>query len=173
MEYSARYDSPLGKIGLVSDGEALVELRFLERGEKVGQEVDLARGVSDGRTGAVEVFKETKRWLDQYFSGVWPDFRPKMRLVGTEFQKKVWRALLEIPYGEVRSYGEIAAEVAVWQRPLMLARAVGTAVGRNKFWLIVPCHRVVRADGGIGGYAGGVWRKEKLLVLEKRSAAQK
>lgn len=173
MAYFARYDSPLGEIGLVSDGEVLVELRFLERNEKIRQEVDLVCGSFDGRVGAAEVFRETKRWLDQYFGGVCPDFRPKMRLSGTEFQREVWRALLAVPYGEVRSYGEIAAEVAPRRRSLMLARAVGAAVGRNRLWLIVPCHRVVRADGSIGGYAGGVWRKEKLLALEKRDVTQK
>lgn len=156
MDYTAHYDSPLGGITLASDGVALVGLWF--DGQKyygAGLAPDC-----EARIG-LEVFDDAQRWLDVYFSGGVPDFVPALRMRGTAFQKRAWEALLTIPYGQVITYGEMARRMGCFS-----ARAVGGAVGRNPISLIIPCHRVVGADGSLTGYAGGTDRKEWLLSME-------
>ena len=112
--------------------------------------------------------QQTKRWLDLYFSGKEPDFCPPLDPDGTDFQKTVWSVLRTIPYGDTLTYGEVSKLVAAkLGRSFMSAQAVGGAVGRNPISIIVPCHRVIGADGSLTGYAGGLWRKEKLLRLER------
>ena len=112
-------------------------------------------------------FAETVRWLDAYFSGHDPGFVPELCLRGTPFQRSVWEMLLTIPYGQTRTYGAIAKQLAAERGlPAMSAQAVGGAVGRNPVALIVPCHRVIGADGGLTGYAAGLTRKARLLELE-------
>ena len=101
------------------------------------------------------------RWLDCYFSGHCPDFLPPLALQGTPFQRRVWRALMDIPYGATTTYGALARSVGCRS-----AQAVGQAVGRNPVAIIVPCHRVVGSDGTLTGYAYGLERKEYLLKLE-------
>ena len=108
------------------------------------------------------VFDEAVKWLDLYFGGVIPDFTPKRSPRGTGFQRRVWDVLLTIPYGQTVSYGEIAGKLGCRS-----AQAVGGAVGRNPISLIIPCHRVLGADGGLTGYAGGVDKKRSLLELER------
>lgn len=158
MTSFARYESPLGGITLAGSGDALTGLWF-----------DAQRPAgSPGREGAwLPVFDATFRWLDIYFSGKVPDFTPALDLAGTPFQREVWSLLLEIPYGCTVSYGEIAARVAR-RRGLrrMSSQAVGGAVGRNPVSLIVPCHRVIGADGSLVGYAGGLGLKSSLLRIE-------
>ena len=111
---------------------------------------------------------ETARWLDLYFSGKDPGFTPKIRMRATAFRETVWRILLTVPYGETVTYGEIADRAAKQMRlPRMSAQAVGGAVGHNTIALIIPCHRVIGADGSLTGYAGGVERKAVLLEMEK------
>ena len=105
---------------------------------------------------------EAARQLDEYFQGKRRAFDLPLKLNGTEFQRAVWNALLEIPYGETRSYHDIAKRL---NKP-GAARAVGQANHRNPLWIIVPCHRVVQAGGGLGGYGGGLEVKRKLLELE-------
>ena len=158
MDYTHAYLSPLGGITLASDGEALIGLWF--EGQK-----HFGAGVT-GETveKSLPVFDQADRWLDVYFSGREPDFTPPLRPRGTAFQETVWRRLLDIPYGCTASYGEIAAALSL---PPGAARAVGGAVGRNPISLIIPCHRVVGADGSLTGYAGGMERKKRLLSLEK------
>lgn len=111
--------------------------------------------------------EDVKRWLDAYFSGVEPDFMPRVHLCGTAFQLEVWEELRAIPYGRTVSYGDIARAIAR-RRGIarMAAQAVGGAVGRNPVSIIVPCHRVIGADGSITGYGGGIDRKRALLALE-------
>ena len=110
---------------------------------------------------------EAKRWLKVYFSGEKPDFLPALHCEGTPFQKRVWNILLEVPYGSCTTYGDIARQIA---RECGLskfsAQAVGGAVGHNPVSIIIPCHRVVGADGSLTGYAGGIERKMKLLQME-------
>ena len=148
------YDSPLGRITLAGRGDALAGL-WLE-GQK-----HFARTLGpDASCDWLPVFGETGRWLDLYFSGREPDFMPRLDLRGTPFQQIVWKALLDIPYGKIISYGELAVRLGT------SARAVGGAVGRNPVSLIVPCHRVVGSNGWLGGYAGGAEIKARLLALE-------
>ena len=105
--------------------------------------------------------------MDIYFSGKEPDFDLPISLSGTDFQKKVWGILCTIPYGKTMTYGQIAAQLAAEQGAAhMSAQAVGGAVGHNPLSILVPCHRVVGANGSLTGYAGGIDRKVKLLTLE-------
>ena len=114
------------------------------------------------------VFDAAIRWLDLYFSGEKPDFTPTLSPKGTGFQKTVWELLQTIPYGQTVTYGLLAEKVAE-QRGLarMSAQAVGGAVSRNPISLIIPCHRVIAADGSPTGYAGGIDKKIWLLQLEQ------
>ena len=149
MDFIGHYASPLGGMTLSSDGKALTGLRFDTVFTE--QEKDLP------------VFDETKRWLDTYFKGIAPDFTPPLKLRGSDFRKAVWKILLEIPFGQTTTYGRIATRFPV----RMAARAIGGAVGHNPIALIVPCHRVVGANGKLTGYAAGTDKKIKLLELEK------
>lgn len=158
MKVKKIYKSPLGEMLMERDEKGLTGLCF----EKAGSEV------TDNKTAYD--FKETEEWLDRYFSGKDPGELPRLNLSGTDFQMAVWKKLLEIPYGETRTYGSIASEIAA-ERGLdrMSAQAVGGAVGRNPISIIVPCHRVVGSDGSLTGYAGGIERKSFLLETEKNS----
>ena len=162
MHYINHYHSPLGTILLAADDTGLTGLWF--EGQKY-----FAQGL-DKETEEKEfsVFQATRRWLDVYFSGQKPDFQVPLHFQGTAFQKEVWEILLSIPYGETTTYGAIAKQLAAKRGlPHLSAQAVGSAVGHNKISIIVPCHRVIGADGSLTGYAGGIWRKEKLLALEQ------
>ena len=162
MEYTHRCDSPLGGITLVSDGEALTGLRF------DGQKHVPALPQGGREEKELPVFAQTERWLDAYFAGARPGFTPLLHLRASAFRVAVWEALLAIPYGRTTTYGAIADTVAArLGLPRMSARAVGGAVGRNPIALIIPCHRVVGADGSLTGYAGGIERKRSLLTLEQ------
>ena len=110
-----------------------------------------------------EVEKQVKLQLDEYFSGTRKRFQAALQLAGTPFQVKVWQALLEIPYGKTESYGELAVRIG---HPKAL-RAVGGALNRNPIAIIVPCHRVIGADGKLTGFAGGLDTKKYLLELEQ------
>jgi methylated-DNA-[protein]-cysteine S-methyltransferase len=111
---------------------------------------------------------EAERQLDEYFSGKRDRFDIEMEFTGTEFQKKVWSALLTIPFGETRSYSEIAAQIGNQKA----VRAVGAANGRNPISIIAPCHRVIGASGNLTGFAGGLDSKELLLNLESNRKTQ-
>ena len=113
------------------------------------------------------VLTEAKRWLDVYFDGREPDFMPPLHPIGSAFRQSVWEILLQIPYGETMTYGEIARRLAEKQGlSQMSAQAVGGAVGHNEVSIIIPCHRVVGTNGSLTGYAGGIDKKVKLLELE-------
>ena len=113
------------------------------------------------------ILLEAKRWLDIYFSGKEPDFTPPLHPIGSAFRQSVWEILLQIPYGKTTTYGEIANKLAEKQGlSRMSAQAVGGAVGHNPISILIPCHRVVGADGSLTGYAGGVEKKRFLLALE-------
>lgn len=115
----------------------------------------------------LSVFGQTGQWLDIYFSGKAPDFMPPLSMHGiSSFRKRVWEILLAIPFGQVTSYGKIAAQMAGETGKPVSAQAVGGAVGHNAISLIIPCHRVVGADGCLTGYAGGINKKLALLKLE-------
>ena len=161
MRYIHHYLSPLGGILLAADGEGLTGLWF--EGQKY-----FARGLdAEHEEKALPVFSQAARWLDTYFAGKKPESAPPLRLSGTPFQRAVWERLLEIPYGGTETYGELARQCGLSGAS---ARAVGSAVGRNPVSVIVPCHRVVGADGSLTGYAGGIGRKARLLALERSVA---
>ncbi|MBQ7990692.1 MAG: methylated-DNA--[Oscillospiraceae bacterium] len=152
MSIYRTYASPLGGMYMVSDGDSLTELFFED-----------VRPLPASACGNAAVFDETVRWLDMYFSGTAPDFMPKLNAEGTVFRKLVWDMLLTVPYGQTVTYGELAGR---FYRP-MSAQAVGSAVGHNPICLIIPCHRVVGADGSLTGYSGGIDRKFALLHHEQ------
>lgn len=162
MQYISHYPSPIGRILLAADDIGLTGLWF--EGQKY-----FARCLDQEREEKeIPIFEQVKCWLDIYFSGNKPDFSVPLHFMGTDFQNEVWKILYTIPYGQTTTYGEIAKRLAA-QRGLrrMSAQVVGGAVGRNEISIIVPCHRVVGADGSLTGYAGGIDKKVKLLQLEK------
>ena len=156
------YDSPLGGITLSGNEGALTGLWF------DGQKYFGASLTKEYEEKPLPVFRQAVRWLDTYFSGKAPDFTPPLCIQGTPFRKTVWELLLTIPFGETMTYGEIAKRIA-GQNGLsrMSPQAVGGAVGHNPIALIIPCHRVVGANGSLTGYAGGIEKKLWLLRLEK------
>ena len=156
MDYTCHYNSPLGGITLSSDGEALTGLWF------DGQKYFADTLDTEHAEKRLPVFDEAVRWLDLYFGGEVPDFTPELSPRGSAFQRSVWDALLAIPYGHTTTYGEIAKKLGCKS-----AQAVGGAVGRNPVSLLIPCHRVLGADGSLTGYAGGVDKKRSLLKLEQ------
>jgi methylated-DNA-[protein]-cysteine S-methyltransferase len=150
-------DSPIGKLLLVSDGRALTSVVMGAR------ESDAPRdGVRDP-----DALAAAAEQLRAYFAGELTEFELPLAPGGSPFQQSVWQALREIPYGETASYGEIAATIG---RPDAV-RAVGATNGRNPLPVIVPCHRVIGADGSLVGFGGGLPRKRKLLELEAAHAA--
>nr|AHF24447.1 methylated-DNA/protein-cysteinemethyltransferase [uncultured bacterium Contig99] len=162
MDRIRHCDTPLGGVTLAADGEALVGLWF------DGQKRFAAGLAREYEEGDAPVLREAEEWLAPYFAGREPPRCPKLAPRGTPFQRAVWEILLTVPYGRATTYGRIAEALA--RRAglaRMSAQAVGGAVGRNPIALIVPCHRVVGADGSLTGYAGGLARKEALLRLER------
>lgn len=150
-----QYDSPLGRLTVAAEGEALTAL-VIE-----GQKYEARHLAGEGQQRETPVLQAARLWLDRYFAGENPPVSAlKLAPKGTDFQRRVWDALLEIPYGGTDTYGALAARLN------SSARAVGSAVGRNPISVIIPCHRVLAADGGLAGYAGGLENKKKLLTLE-------
>lgn len=161
MHYTSTYSSPVGDMLIAADEVGVVGAWF--KGEKY------FAYCLDKENEAKETpsIREMKRWLDVYFQGQQPDFKPPLHMIGTPFQIEVWKALCEIPYGSTTTYSEIAKKVAQRQGvPSTSAQAVGTAVGKNNLNLIVPCHRVVAANNSLAGYAGGIDKKIHFLKLE-------
>ena len=161
--YGRTYASPLGEIFIVSDGKAILSLCIeKQRYLKPLPSVPVADGSKD------PVLRQTIEWLEAYFHGEKPNAEAvPLFLQGSTFQKCVWHILLEIPYGELVTYGEVAKEAAKrLGRERMSAQAVGGAVGHNPISIIVPCHRVIGANGNLTGYAGGIDKKIKLLQHE-------
>lgn len=161
MLYITHYQSPIGEITLGSDGEYLTALYF-------SNSKDCDSYVAGGVKKDLPIFVETARWLDIYFRGCSPDFTPRYRQENlTTFRQAVAEEMLKIPYGQVATYGDLAEAIAK-KRGLkkMSAQAIGGAVGWNPICIIVPCHRVVGANGNLTGYGGGIENKIKLLVHE-------
>lgn len=159
MEYIFEYKSPIGSIIITSDETGITGLQFKGESE--------AEVLSDNKYKETSAIKEGKKWLDLYFSGKNPGYIPAINATGTEFQKLVWKLLLEIPYGKTTTYGEIAGKIAeIKNVSRMSAQAVGGAVGKNPIAIIIPCHRVVGKNGKLTGYAYGIDKKISLLALE-------
>ena len=161
MIFIQHYNSPLGEILLAADEVGIRGLWF--NGQKYfGRNLPTER--TEQNTPALSA---AKRWLDIYLAGVNPDFLPPLHPVGSFFRREVWDILLQIPYGQTTTYGEIARQLAAKRGlPRMSAQAVGGAVGHNEISIIIPCHRVVGTSGSLTGYAGGIDKKVKLLELE-------
>ena len=155
---TSHYASPLGGMTLTSDGMALTGLYF--DGERDFPDLSAAHKKD------LPVFGEVMRWLDLYFAGKEPDFMPTLNPTGTSFQMSVWAILRAIPFGETTTYGAIAKQLEKDTGRRMSAQAVGGAVGRNPISILIPCHRVIGANGSLTGYAGGLDKKEYLLGLE-------
>lgn len=155
------YNSPLGDILLAGNDQGLVGLWIKDQKYYANCLED------DHQDGIFPSYTETKEWLDIYFSGRDPGFLPPIHMIGTEFQIAVWNILKKIPYGKTITYGEIARQIAPRRGARrMSSQAVGSAVGHNEISIIIPCHRVVGANGNLTGYAGGIDKKIKLLTLE-------
>ena len=161
MVYTCNYKSPLGDILLAADEIGLTGLWF------EGQKYFANTLPDDHIPQETEILTEAKRWLDIYFSGEEPNFIAPLHPTGSVFRQEVWKILLQIPYGQTITYGEIACRMAeIKNTSHMSAQAVGGAVGHNKISIIIPCHRVVGTNGSLTGYAGGIDRKISLLKLE-------
>lgn len=141
--------SPIGLIKIKAFDDAIVQIDFTDKKDK-------------GEKSNPTINKAISQ-LEEYFDGKRKEFDLKLSLSGTEFQKIVWENLLKIPYGSVTSYKELAKKIG---KP-NAQRALGMAVGKNPIAIVIPCHRVIKKDGGIGGYAGGIDRKKWLLELER------
>ncbi len=152
------FGSPLGELLLIGDGRSLTGLYM--QAQKYAREVQ-----SDWRHDA-KPFRTAIEQLDAYFSGELRNFDLSLAPHGTEFQRTVWRALLDIPFGRTETYGALARRIGSPRAP----RAVGLANGHNPIGIIVPCHRVIGADGSLTGYGGGIERKRWLLAHEVRSS---
>src|SRR3954453_5639800 len=150
---STLYKSPIGKLSIIGDGSGMTGVRFPGRGSRAatepGYEAELAVPLCQ---------------LEEYFSGKRRTFDLPLELTGTPFQQRVWAALREIPYGDTRSYGEIAR--AIGETGPEAARDAASAIARTPTPIVVPCHRVIGADGSLTGYGGGLRRKQALLDFE-------
>ena len=149
--YNAYYDSPIGILEITGTDQAITNVRFVDK--KVDPEPSIPLPL-----------KDCCRQLYEYFVGDRKEFALKLRIIGTPFQKKVWNQLLKIPFGETVSYKDIAAAIENEKA----VRAVGGANGKNNIAIIIPCHRVIAHDGTLGGYGGGLDKKEWLLDHEKK-----
>jgi methylated-DNA-[protein]-cysteine S-methyltransferase len=149
--YKAYYPSPIGTLEILTDSDSILQISFTE------QEEDVPAG------DAPEILKTVLRQLEEYFQGSRKSFDLKLNAKGTEFQQRVWQQLIQVPYGSTACYGDIAAAVGNQKA----SRAVGGANNKNRIPILIPCHRILGADGSMTGYAGGIWRKEWLLQHER------
>lgn len=150
MNFTAYYPSPIGLLEIKADEEAITSLVFVEKAES-------PQVVSP-------LLEQCMAQLAAYFEGTLTSFQLPIRQAGTAFQQQVWHCLMQIPYAATRSYHQLSCAIGNEKS----IRAVGTANGRNKICIIVPCHRVIGADGKLTGYAGGLWRKQWLLEHEQQ-----
>lgn len=153
MKYLFYYDSEIGRVCIGEEDNYITNLYFRDE-----------NGIKDFEVKETPLIKEAKRQLDEYFAGDRKEFDLPLKAIGTDFQEKVWKELQEIPYGETKSYGDIAASIGIPKGP----RAVGLANNRNPISIFIPCHRVIGKNGKLVGYGGGLDLKEFLLDLEKK-----
>lgn len=151
MKHMMYMETDFGKLGIAEDGTGITDIYFADSHE-------------DGEVSNTQLLLETVKQLSEYFAGNRTEFNIPISMKGTEFQKDVWKALSSIPYGETRSYKQIAEQIG---KP-KACRAVGMANHVNKIAILIPCHRVVGTNGSLTGYAGGLGIKDYLLALERR-----
>jgi len=160
-------ETPMGPLVTAATSRGICLLEFTDRRMLDNQFRSLRRYFKCAIVpGSNEYIEQLKSELNEYFLGNLKKFKVKIDYPGTEFQRKVWNELLKIPYGQTASYEEMARRVG----SPGACRAVGTANGLNRIAIVIPCHRVVNKNGELGGYGGGLWRKKKLLELEKGNA---
>jgi methylated-DNA-[protein]-cysteine S-methyltransferase len=157
MIYFTFYESPIQSLRLVSNGRSLIGLYMMSENHDLNLQSDWLED------GSVNPFPETKQQLTAYFAGTLTKFDLPLQRQGTTFQQGVWEVLKTIPYGTTMSYGELARQIG---QP-SASRAVGLANGRNPVSIVVPCHRVIGANGKLTGYGGGIERKQWLLNHER------
>ena len=160
---TAYIQTPLGIATIVGDENGIGVISVSGEGE-----VCSASSLSLGSTVVPSVLQEAVTQLSDYFEGKRTDFDFKLNPKGTEFQQKVWKGLLEIPFGKTMSYLELSKKLG----DVKAIRAVASANGKNPLWIVVPCHRVIGTDGSLTGYAGGLWRKKWLLEHENPTTQQ-
>lgn len=161
MTYISEYNSILGKIIISADEKAITGLYF--KGQKYFPDTLIKNAIYKD----ISFFSLTKKWLDDYFCGKNPVFLPPFSMGETsQFRKRVWEILLNIPYGKTTTYGSIAKQIELETGKRASAQAVGGAVGKNPISIIIPCHRVVGVNGSLTGYAGGIDKKTALLKIE-------
>ena len=154
METTAYFKTPLGIAKILGDKKGISVISISDEGE-------------DSKI-IPSILQEAVSQLNDYFEGKRSDFTFKLNPSGTEFQRKVWRGLLEIPFGKTISYLELSKKLG----DVKAIRAVASANGKNPLWIVIPCHRVIGTDGSLTGYAGGLWRKKWLLEHENSSRQQ-
>lgn len=161
-------DTPLGGMIAIADDTALHLLEFIDR-KALPQGLRRLSGFVGGRIGLgrTAVTDRTEAQLTEFFDGRRPRFDMDLQLHGTDFQRRVWQGLRAIPAGETRSYAELAREIG---SPTSI-RAVANTNANNRIAIVIPCHRVIGADGTLTGYAGGLWRKQRLIEIERSYAA--
>lgn len=152
-QYRAYYDAPIGILEIMGTEKGISGIRFVDKKIDPDPSIPLP-------------LKDCCRQLYEYFVGDRQEFELELLLDGTNFQKKVWQQLMKIPYGKTVSYKDIALAI----KNVKAVRAVGGANGKNQISIIIPCHRVIAHDGTMGGYGGGLWRKEWLLDHEKKNS---
>lgn len=160
MLYFTKLASPVGPLFLASDGQALTGL-WLEGQKYFPEGLDRAEEAPE-----LPVFRQTRAWLDAYFAKSPLPSPPPLAPQGSSFRQAVWQLLLEIPYGQTTTYGQLT-ETLKGRGMKAAPQAVGGAVGHNPISILIPCHRVLGADGSLTGYAGGVEKKRFLLDLER------
>jgi|SRR5690554_338534 len=155
MKHTAVIDSPVGRLQLIADSDRLTAIRFLDSEEKLSEKIPSS-------------LEEVVHQLQEYFDGKRQDFNLRISPQGTDFQKRVWKALEKIPFGKTVSYKHMASQLG---DPKVI-RAAASANGKNPIPIIIPCHRVIGSDGSLTGYAGGLHRKKWLLEHENPSGQQ-
>jgi len=166
------YDTAFGKLLIESDGKAITGIKTIADMRLVDKAAADKKSVATkevnakpvGKNESTELTDKTAMQLDEYFTGKRKHFDLPLQPKGTDFQRSVWKALQEIPYGETRSYKQIAEAIG---NP-KACRAVGLANNRNPIWIVIPCHRVIGSNGALTGYGGGLEMKQRLLEIEKR-----
>lgn len=149
-QHIAHYHSPVGLLEITADNKGLTGIRLLSQ----------PKGLTESTN---PIIKETIKQLAEYFQGDRKEFSIPLSFGGTDFQRSVWEALLQIPYGKTTTYSQVAVSI---DRPKAI-RAAGTAIGKNPIPIIIPCHRVIATNGGLGGFAWGLEVKKKLLDREQ------
>ena len=164
--YKSYFDSPLGQMLAISDNKFLYLLEFTER-KNLDREI--ARLKTKIQLADSPISRQIKSEIVAYFAGNLTQFRTPIHLPGTDFQQQVWRQVEQVTYGQTVTYQDIANKIG---KP-KASMAVGSANGANQFVILIPCHRLIRTDGGLAGYAAGLWRKAALLKMERDNYERK